>query len=112
MSDFAFVLMLAGGTFLMRASLIVLLADAHLSERTRQALQLVAPAVLAGLVAETLVIEDGSIRPIDSWYLAAIVAAIVFLAFRREGESTWSLAGDGSASDVLVDDQIKMASGS
>jgi hypothetical protein len=43
---------------------------------------------------------------------AAIVAAVAFLAFRREGGSTWSLARDGSVSEVRGDDQMTMASGS
>lgn len=43
---------------------------------------------------------------------AAIVAAVVFIAFCREGGAAWALARDASASEVLGDDQMNKASGS
>jgi len=77
MTDFALVLMVAGGTFLMRASLVVMLANVTIPERVQQALRLVAPAVLAGLVAQTLFLGGGRSGPVGTWYIAAAIAAIV-----------------------------------
>ena len=94
MSDVALVAMVAGGTLLMRASLVALLANVTLSQRVEQALSLVAPAVIAGLVAQTLFLEDGDFRPLGTWYLAAAVAALVAWRTRSFG---WTLiAGMGS----------------
>ena len=77
MSDLALVAMAAGGTLLMRVSLVALLANATIPPRVERALQLVVPAVLAGLVAQTLFLESGDVRPLDAWYPAAAVAIIV-----------------------------------
>ncbi|MFV2063673.1 MAG: AzlD domain-containing protein [Chloroflexota bacterium] len=88
MTDFALVLMVAGGTFLMRASLVVMLANATIPERVQQALRLVAPAVLAGLVAQTLFITAGDVRPFGTWYIAAAIAALVAWRTRSVG---WTL---------------------
>jgi branched-subunit amino acid transport protein len=77
MSDLMVVGLVAGGTLLMRASLVSLLADVTIPERVQLALRLVAPAVLAGLVAQTLFLEAGELRPFGTWYLAAIAAALV-----------------------------------
>ncbi len=54
-----------------------------------QALSLVAPAVLAGLVAQTLFLDHGDVRPFGTWYLAAAVAALVAWRTRSFG---WTLA--------------------
>lgn len=91
MNDFGLVLILAGGTFLMRTSLVVMLANVTLPERGEQALKLVAPAVLAGLVAQTLFIQGGEIRPFGTWYLAAVVA--VFVAWKTRSVGWTLLAG-------------------
>ena len=88
MTDFALVLMVAGGTLLMRASLVVMLANATIPERVQQALRLVAPAVLAGLVAQTLFITAGGVRPFGTWYIAAAIAALVAWRTRSVG---WTL---------------------
>lgn len=77
MTDYLYVAVVAAGTLAMRASLVTLLANVALPSRAEQALALVAPAVLAGLVAQTLFIEGGEIRPFDSWYVAAALAALV-----------------------------------
>ena len=94
MSDVALVATVAGGTLLMRASLVALLANVTLSLRVEQALSLVAPAVIAGLVAQTLFLEGGDLRPVGTWHLAAAVAALVAWRTRSFG---WTLiAGMGS----------------
>ena len=53
-----------------------------------------APAVLAGLVAQTLFLDHGEFRPFETWYLAAAVAAIV--AWRTRSFGWTLLAGMGS----------------
>ena len=88
MSDIALVTIVAAGSLLMRLSLVVLLADVTIPERLAQALRLVAPAVLAGLVAQTLFIEGGEFRAFSSWYVAALVAALVAWRTRSIG---WTL---------------------
>ena len=88
MSDFAYVFAVAAGTLAMRASMVTLLANVTLPMRVEQALGLVAPAVLAGLVAQTLVLQGGDVRAFDSWYVAAAAAALVAWRTRSFG---WTL---------------------
>jgi branched-subunit amino acid transport protein len=78
----------AVGTLTMRASMVTLLADVTIPTRAEQALSLVAPAVLAGLVAQTLFLDHGELRPFGIWYLAAAVAAVVAWRTRSFG---WTL---------------------
>lgn len=85
MSDLAVVAVVAVGTLLMRASLVALLGDVTIPTRIGSALRLVAPAVLAGLVAQTLVLDDGAIRGSATWYLAALLAALVAWRTRSVG---------------------------
>ena len=87
-ADLTLVLLVAVGTLLMRASMVTLLADVAIPTRVEQALSLVAPAVLAGLVAQTLFLDHGDIRPFGTWYLAAGVAALVAWRTRSFG---WTL---------------------
>lgn len=98
-TDLVLVVMVAVGTLAMRASMVTLLADVSIPTRIEQALSLVAPAVLAGLVAQTLFLDQGQIRPIGSWYLAAAVAALVAWRTRSFG---WTLAA-GMASVWLLE---------
>ena len=90
-ADLTLVLMVAAGTLLMRASMVTLLADVTIPTRVEQALSLVAPAVLAGLVAQTLFLDHGQIRPFGTWYLAGAVAALV--AWRTRSFAWTLLAG-------------------
>ena len=87
-ADLLIVLTVAAGTLAMRASMVTLLADVTLSLRTQQALSLVAPAVLAGLVAQTLFLEAGELRPFGTWYVAGAIAAVVAWRTRSFG---WTL---------------------
>lgn len=87
-TDFAIVLAVAVGTLAMRASMVTLLADVAIPPRVEQALGLVAPAVLAGLVAQTLFLDAGELRPFGTWYLAAAIAAVVAWRTRSFG---WTL---------------------
>jgi branched-subunit amino acid transport protein len=87
-SDLALVAIVAVGTLTMRASMVTLLANVTIPPRVEQALSLVAPAVLAGLVAQTLFLDHGELRPFGTWYLAAAVAALVAWRTRSFG---WTL---------------------
>ena len=88
MSDLTLVGLLAGGTLLMRASLVALLSNVRLPARLEEALKLVAPAILAGLVAQTLFLQGDDLRPLGTWHIAAIAAAIVAWKTRSVG---WTL---------------------
>ncbi len=90
-ADLLLVLLVAAGTLAMRASMVTLLADVTIPTRVEQALGLVAPAVLAGLVAQTLFLDGGDLRPFGTWYLAAAVAAVV--AWRTTSFGWTLLAG-------------------
>jgi branched-subunit amino acid transport protein len=98
-NDLTLVLLVAVGTLGMRASMVTLLANVTIPERMEQALSLVAPAVLAGLVAQTLFLDHGDLRPFGAWYPAAVVAALVAWRTRSFG---WTLLG-GMASVWLLE---------
>lgn len=89
-TDLFIVVAVALGTLGMRASMVTLLADVTIPVRVEQALGLVAPAVLAGLVAQTLFLDHGDWRPPGAWHLAALVAALVAWRTRSFG---WTLLG-------------------
>ena len=88
------VAVVAAGTLGLRAWMVTLLADVAIPPRFEQALSLVAPAVLAGLVAQTLFLDHGEWRPFGTWYLAGAVAAVV--AWRTRSFGWTLLAGMGS----------------
>ncbi len=93
-TDAFIVALVAAGTLAMRASMVTLLADVTIPHRVEQALSLDAPAGLAGLVAQTLFLDQGELRPFGTWYLAGGVAALVAWRTRSFG---WTLvAGMGS----------------
>ena len=85
MSDLTIVLLVGLGSLVFRSSMIVLLGRVELSERVEHGLKMVAPAVLAGLVAQGIVLEQGAFRPLGSWHLAGIVAALVAWKTRSIG---------------------------
>ena len=87
-TDLFIVLGVAAGTLAMRASMVTLLADVTIPLRVEQALSLVAPAVLAALVAQTLFLDAGELRPFGTWYVAGAVAAVVAWRTRSFG---WTL---------------------
>lgn len=87
-ADLATIVVIAAGTLAMRASMVTLLAGVTIPHRVEQALALVAPSVLAGLVAQTLFLEGGELRPLGSWYPAAALAAFVAWRTRSFG---WTL---------------------
>ena len=87
-TDLFIVAAVALGTLGMRVSMVTLLADVTIPQRVEQALGLVAPAVLAGLVALTLFLDHGDWRPPGTWHLAGLVAAVVAWRTRSFG---WTL---------------------
>ncbi len=76
MSPLAQVVIVGVGTFLMRASLVTVLAGVTIPVRVEQALRLVVPAVLAAIVAQSLFLDDGGTRSFSSWHVGALVAAL------------------------------------
>lgn len=81
---------LAGiGTYLIRVSGIVLLGgDRELPESVTKTLRLIAPAALAAIVANALLLDGGQWRGFGAWHLAAIVAIAVAVWTRSMG---WTL---------------------
>ena len=85
MSPLAQVLVVGIGTFAMRASMVTLLAGVRIPERVEHALRLVAPAVLAAIVAQSLFLDGGSTRSLSSWHAGGAVAALVAWRTRNVG---------------------------
>lgn len=76
----------AVGTYLIRLSGIVLLGgDRELHPRLRHALTLVAPAAMAAIIANSLLLDHGQWRSFGAWHLAALVAIGVALWRRTTG---------------------------
>ena len=104
MSALVQVIAVALGTYLIRVSMILALGRITLSERTRRALSLIAPAVLAALVAQTLLLDGSELRSFDQWHLAALAAAATAYWTRS---IAWALgAGMASLWLLLLVDRI------
>jgi branched-subunit amino acid transport protein len=75
---------LAGiGTFAIRYSAVALTSRGVIyPEWVTKTLRLVAPAVLAAIVANALFLEDGELSTRWSWYAAALVGALVSWRWR------------------------------
>ena len=85
MSPFAQVVVVGVGTLVMRSVAIKILAGREIPGIVQRALRLVAPAVLSGLVAQTLLLNDGSLRSPSMWHIAAVGAALVAWFSRSVG---------------------------
>ncbi len=97
MSALTMVILAALGSLVIRSALVTALAGVTIGPRVGRGLRLVAPSVLAGLVAQTLLIQEsmsesmgGStgelvgestgellFRSLGSWHIAAAMAALV-----------------------------------
>lgn len=77
MSPLAQVIAVGLGTFAMRASLVTVLAGVTIPDRVERTLRLVAPAVLAAIVAQSLFLDGGEARSLSSWHAGGLVAAAV-----------------------------------
>ncbi len=87
------------GTYLIRVSGLVLFGgERRLPPRVERSLRLVGPAALAAIVANSLLLDEGSWRAFGAWHLAALVAIGVALWKRSSG---WSM-GLGAAAFALL----------
>lgn len=69
---------LAGlGTYLIRASAILVMGRVRVSDGQRSVLRLIAPAVLAAIVADRLFVSDGDVVLRGTWLIAGGVAGLV-----------------------------------
>ncbi|MCB1248839.1 MAG: AzlD domain-containing protein [Acidimicrobiales bacterium] len=82
------IVLVAIGTYAIRSSAIVVLARRTIPPKVEQTFRLIAPAVMAALVANTLLLDHGSVRPVGVWHLAGLVAVGVALWTRSVG---WTL---------------------
>ncbi len=88
------------GTYAIRLSGVFLLGgDRDLPPRVRKALSLVAPAAMAAIVANSLLLNEGEWRAFGAWHLAALVAVGVALWKRSMG---WTLAAGVVAFAALL----------
>ncbi|MCC7178325.1 MAG: AzlD domain-containing protein [Acidobacteria bacterium] len=83
--------LLAGiGTYLIRASAIVLVGHGvAVPARLERTLRLIAPAVLAAIVANGLLLEDGRFNLRVSWFAGTLVAISIVRRFRS---AAWAIA--------------------
>lgn len=88
MTALAAVIIVGVGTYLTRLSMVVALDRITLGDRAERALGLIPPAVLAALVAQTLVLDGDAVRSLSSWHPAAAAAALVAWRTRSIG---WTL---------------------
>ena len=83
MNDWAVVLAVGVGTYLLRATLFVVIGTRPLPGWTERPLALVAPAGIAALVATMVLTDHGRLAPAGIAPLAAVAAS--FLAVRASG---------------------------
>jgi branched-subunit amino acid transport protein len=91
---------LAGiGTYLIRLSAIALVGHGvRIPARVERTLRLIAPAVLAAIIANGLILDHGQLNGRGSWYLGTLVAVVVA---RRLGSAAWAMATAMAAVWVL-----------
>ncbi len=78
------------GTYLIRASAIVLVGHGvTMPTRLERTLRLIAPAVLAAIIANGLVLDQGRLNLRVSWYAGTIVAVFIVRRFRS---AAWAIA--------------------
>jgi branched-subunit amino acid transport protein len=93
-------LVAAIGTFFIRYSGIALLGGGReLPPPVARGLRLVGPAALAAIAADTLLVDDGSIRPFGAWHIAGLVAIVVALWLRSMG---WTLLIGGAVFALAI----------
>ena len=78
------------GTYLLRVSAIALVGrGGGIPPKVGHAIRLIPPAVLAAIVADSLILHGGYLNSRPSWYAGALVAAVVV---RRSGSAAWAMA--------------------
>lgn len=83
MTALVVILAVAAGTYALRVSMFVLLADRTVSPGVERAMGLVAPAAIAALVAAALFTADGSVAAAPVGEVLAVAAG--FAVVRRTG---------------------------
>lgn len=79
-------ILLAGvGTYLIRVSAIALAGFRRPSPSAEATLRLIAPAVLAAIVADRLFLVDGDPTVQWDWWIAGVVAGLVAYRWRSAG---------------------------
>jgi len=78
MSPAAQIVVAGIGTYLFRASFVVLLARVEtIPARVEEGLRMIPPAVLGAIVAQGLLLDDGALRGPSIWHLTAAIAGLV-----------------------------------
>jgi len=82
--------LLAGiGTYLIRISAIALVGyGVVIPPRVERTLRLIAPAVLAAIIANGLLLDQGRLNHRVSWYLGTLVAVVIVRRFRS---AAWAM---------------------
>jgi branched-subunit amino acid transport protein len=89
MRDMSMIVAVGIGTYLFRLSAVAVFHGARtIPVRVERSLRLIAPAVLAALVANSLILDGDGFRSFGAWYGAAIVAATVAVWTRS---AAWTL---------------------
>ncbi len=100
MRTFLIFLAAAIGTYAIRVSGLLLFGgERRLPERVERSLRLVGPAAMAAIIANSLLLDEGSWRAFGAWHLAALVAVGVALWKRSSG---WTMAAGAAAFAVLL----------
>lgn len=90
----------AAGTYLIRISGIALLGgDRELHPRVRHALSLIAPAAMAAIIANALLLDRGEWRGFGPWHIAGLVAVAVAVWRRSTG---WSMLAGAVVFAALI----------
>jgi branched-subunit amino acid transport protein len=77
------------GTYAIRLSAIALVGyGVEIPPRIERMLRLIAPAVLASIIANGLVLDGGRLNTRASWYLGA---ALAILVMRRVRSAAWAM---------------------
>lgn len=93
------VLAVGVGTYLLRVSMIAVLGPTRtIPPRAEQALRMVAPSVLAAIVATTLFRDGDGFRDLGAWHGAAAIAVLVAV---RTRSAAWTLVAGMASVWVL-----------
>ena len=88
MSPLAIFAIVGLGTYMFRVSAIALVGrGVTISASTEATLRLIAPAVLAAIVADTLILDGDGFNTEWTWYVAAAAGAFVSWRWRAAGLS-------------------------
>jgi branched-subunit amino acid transport protein len=79
------ILLAGAGTYAIRVSAIALAGLRRPSPATEATLRLIAPAVLAAIVADRLFLVDGDPTVQWDWWIAGVVAGLVAYRWRSAG---------------------------